>query len=62
MSTLSPTPDNSPPCSDPHVDGCPECVVNCEPARVHVEHDKHCAADYQCTDCGHEWSTTWGGR
>lgn len=38
------------------LDGCPECVRNVEaPHRWHGR-----TAFYRCTDCGHEWSTSWG--
>lgn len=41
------------------VDGCPECVVNVEPPQ-HVEGTADgVRAHYRCTDCGHEWFTSW---
>lgn len=47
-------------CIEPHVDGCPGCVVNVEPPADVLRLERGCLADYRCTDCGHEWSTSWG--
>lgn len=58
--SLPPTPDAPPPCTNPHVDGCPGCVVNSE-IPEHVQPTaRGCLATYRCTDCGFEWDTAWG--
>lgn len=56
------SPRPTPVCTNAHVDGCPKCVVNSE-MPVHVERRPDgCEAFYRCTDCGHEWPTSWGCR
>lgn len=41
------------------VDGCPECVSNTEPPQS-VETVRNAVhAAYQCSDCGHAWTTDW---
>lgn len=59
MLSMPATPDNAPPCTEPHVDGCPGCVVNTEPPRTRESVGGHCQTTYACTDCGHEWTTAW---
>jgi transposase-like protein len=41
------------------LDGCPECVVNTElPRRTSiVANGFH--SEYECSDCGHTWTTDW---
>lgn len=42
-------------------DACPECVLNVEVPRWIDEpmHGAGYTAHYRCTDCGHEWDTSW---
>lgn len=47
-------------CTNPHVDGCPECVVNSEEPTHLTRLPDGCDAAYRCADCGHEWDTAWG--
>lgn len=59
MHSMPATPDNGPPCSNPHVDGCPECVENTEPPFSKEDVPNGCQCAYICTDCGNRWSTSW---
>lgn len=63
LMSIMPLPtDPSSTCTDPHVDGCGGCVTNVEPPE-HVERRPDgCSAYYRCSDCGHEWTTSWGCR
>lgn len=47
-------------CSNPHLDGCPNCITNTEEPRHMIRLADGCDAGYRCSDCGHEWSTAWG--
>lgn len=60
MASLPYPPDTASTCTDPHVDGCPECVVNTEAPIVLERLNPGCSAAYHCTDCGHSWETAWG--
>jgi hypothetical protein len=66
VSILPPTegvatpPDST--CTDPHVDGCPRCVLNVEEPIYLVRVEGGCDAAYVCTDCKHSWETAWGCR
>lgn len=51
--------DPSSTCTDPHVDGCPSCVVNMETPEEFIRKKGSCIATYLCTDCGHRWTTSW---
>lgn len=42
------------------VDGCPACVGNVEAPMVWVAVDGGHRCSYQCADCGHSWTTSWG--
>lgn len=60
MPSIPPTPDGPSTCTNPHVDGCDQCVVNSEiPVRVDST-ARGCLAEYRCTDCGYKWQTAWG--
>jgi hypothetical protein len=60
MASLPHASDTPSTCTAPHLDGCPECVVNVEAASMVVRKDGSCIATYLCTDCGHQWTTSWG--
>lgn len=67
LMTIMPTGQGSayperPACAEPHADGCPECVVNVEEPWFHDVGPRGCSGAYRCSDCGHEWTTSWGGR
>jgi len=47
-------------CTNPHVDGCPKCVVNTEEPIHLARLNGGCDTAYRCTDCGHQWETAWG--
>lgn len=49
-------------CVAPHVDGCPECVLNYEAPQVHELITDGCRCSYECADCGHRWVTAYGRR
>lgn len=45
------------------VDGCGVCVANYVlPSIVHDAPEGGFVAHYTCTDCGHDWITSWGDR
>ena len=49
-------------CTEPHIDGCPECVVNVEEPWLHETRPDGCHTAYECSDCGHTWPTNWAVR
>jgi len=60
MAIMPDATDPSSTCTAPHVDGCPECVINVEAAYLHLSFTDACVAAYRCADCGHLWQTSWG--
>lgn len=44
------------------IDGCPNCVANYEAPQMIRPTVDGFRADYLCTDCRHEWTTSWGDR
>ena len=41
-------------------DGCPVCVENYVLPRITREKATGFVAYYSCSDCGHDWMTSWG--
>ena len=41
------------------IDGCPECVHNTEAPTTAEAVPGGYQTHYTCTDCGHEWATSW---
>jgi hypothetical protein len=41
------------------LDGCPGCVVNTELPRDTQPTATGFHAEYECSDCGHAWTTDW---
>lgn len=41
------------------VDGCPECARNYETPTSTEDAPGGFVAHYHCTDCGHDWVTSW---
>ncbi len=42
-----------------HVDACPACVHNVEEPRAVETTTDGVRALYRCSDCGHDWYTSW---
>ena len=40
-------------------DSCPSCVLNTEPPRHVRPTETGFTAHYRCSDCRHEWNTSW---
>jgi hypothetical protein len=59
MASLPYPPDTASTCTDPHVDGCANCVTNVEPPEDVQRLTLGCLAYYRCGDCGYTWTTDW---
>ena len=42
-----------------YIDGCPNCVTNTEAPKSAIVLDLGYRTAYECSDCGHAWTTDW---